>query len=261
MFERFTAEARQIVVQAQADARRFGHGYIGCEHLLLAAASTSEPASAILRDHGVTPERIEAEILHIVGRGHETDPVSGLDREALAAIGIDLDVVSARIEAVFGPGALARAAAAGRAGRRSRRPAWRKGPVAELMRRRRNRAVRKAKRAAGRVQMSPFGPGQMPAGPPFRMHVPSAPVRPGNAPLLPGAPARGHIPFTPRAKKSLERSLREAKALHDNYIGVEHVTLGLLDMDDGMTPMILSELGVPAAFLRAAILDRYRKAG
>ncbi len=232
MFERFTAEARQIVVQAQADARRFGHGYIGCEHLLLAAASTGEPASAVLRDHGVTPERIEAEILHIVGRGHETDPVSGLDREALAAIGIDLDVVSARIEAVFGPGALARAAAAGRASRRSRRPAWRKGPVAELMRRRRNRAVRKAKLAAGR--------GQMPAGPPYRMHVPSAPARPGNAPLLPGAPARGHIPFTPRAKKSLERSLREAKALHDNYIGVQHLALGLLAMDDGMVPMILS---------------------
>jgi hypothetical protein len=258
MFERFTPEARHIVVQAQDDARRFGHNYIGCEHLLLAAASTGEPASAVLRDHGVTPERIEAEIMRAIGRGPTADPVSGIDREALAAIGIDLDVVRERLEAVFGPGALARAAAAGRpgrpgrAGRRSRRPAWGKGPVAELMRRRRRRrAVRQAGPTVGPARMSSFGPGQIPVSPP----------PPGNVPLFPGPAPRGHIPFTPRAKKSLERSLREAKGLHDNYIGVQHVTLGLLDMEDGMVPVILSALGVPAASLRAAILDRYRKAG
>ena len=45
MFERFTDTARHIVVQAQADARRLGHNYIGCEHLLLAAAAAaSRPA-------------------------------------------------------------------------------------------------------------------------------------------------------------------------------------------------------------------------
>ena len=39
MFERFTEDARHVVVQAQADARRLEHGFIGCEHLLLAAPS------------------------------------------------------------------------------------------------------------------------------------------------------------------------------------------------------------------------------
>jgi ATP-dependent Clp protease ATP-binding subunit ClpA len=242
MFERFTADARQIVVQAQADARRFGHNYIGCEHLLLAAAATSEPASAALRDRGVTPERIEAEILRTIGRGQGADPLGAIDREALAAIGIDLDVVRARIEAVFGPDALARAAAAGRAaqrGRRSRRPSWRKSPVAELIRRRRRRPAR-------RVAIPPASPGGR-----------------GNVPLLPGPPGpppRGHIPLTPRAKKSLQLSLREAQALHDSYIGVQHLTLGLLAMDDGMVPVILSALGVPAGSLRAAVIDRYRRA-
>ena len=38
MFERFTEGARQVVVRAQENARRLGHNYIGCEHLLLAAA-------------------------------------------------------------------------------------------------------------------------------------------------------------------------------------------------------------------------------
>ena len=39
---------------------------------------------------------------------------------------------------------------------------------------------------------------------------------------------RGRIPFTPRAKKALERSLREAQAAGDSYIGVQHVALALL---------------------------------
>ena len=70
----------------------------------------------------------------------------------------------------------------------------------------------------------------------------------------------GHIPFTPRAKKSLEHSLREARARHDNYIGVEHLTLALVAMNDGAVPPILSALGASQATLRTAILDRYRQA-
>ena len=224
MFERFTGTARHVVVQAQEDARRLGHNYIGCEHLLLAAAAAAEPASTVLRDQGVTPERIEAAILRTVGRGQAADPLGGIDRQALAFIGIDLDIVRARIEAAFGPDALTRALPAAC---RSRRPAWGKGPLAELTRRRR------ARRNA-----------PLPAGP-FRQH--------------PASPS-GHIPFTPRAKKSLELSLREAKALHDNYIGVQHLTLALLALNDGMVPVILSALGASAASLRAAVLARYRKA-
>jgi len=238
MFERFTDGARHVVVQAQHDARRLGHHYIGCEHLLLAAAGASEPASAVLRDQGVTPERVEAEILRTVGRGAAAgpaDPLRGLDREALAAIGIDLDVVRARLEAAFGPDALDRAVLAQKRGaqacRRSRRPAWRKGPVAELMRRRR------ARRGA------PPGPG------------PRAVNRP-----LPGPAPGGHIPFTPRAKKSLELSLRQAQALHDDYIGVQHLVLAQLALSDGATATILSSLGVSREALRAAVLARYRKA-
>ncbi len=225
MFERFTDAARHVVAQAQEDARRLGHNYIGCEHLLLAAAATGGPASAVLRDQGLTPERIEAEILHTIGRGQTADPLGGLDRQALAFIGIDLDVVRARIEAAFGPDALTEALPADC---RSRRPAWRKGPMAKLTRRRR--------------------------------HAPPSAGPRGDAPLLPGTAPRGHIPFTPRAKKSLELSLREAKALHDNYIGVQHLSLALLALQDGIVPVILTALGAPAASLRAAILARYRKA-
>jgi hypothetical protein len=230
MFERFTDTARNVVVQAQKHARRLGHNYIGCEHLLLAATATDEPASTVLRDHGVTPERVEAEILRTIGRGQTVGPRGGLDRQALASVGIDLDVVRARIEAVFGPDALTRPLPVCR---RSR-PAWGKGPLAELTRRRRRRRARRS--------------GPSPAG------------RCDNAPLLPDPAPRGHLPFTPRAKKTLELSLREAKALHDNYIGVQHLTLALLALQDGTVPAILAALGTPATPLRAAILARYRKA-
>jgi len=58
----------------------------------------------------------------------------------------------------------------------------------------------------------------------------------------------------------MEISLREALALGDNYIGAQHVALALLGMNSGAVPPILSALGLSAAPLRAAILDRYRKA-
>ena len=233
MFERFTDTARHVVAQAQQDARRLGHNYIGCEHLLLAAAAAAEPASAVLRDQGVTPERIEAEILRTIGRGQTAGPMGGLDREALASLGIDLDVVRARIEAAFGPDALTRALPAAR---QRRRPAWGKGPLAELGRRR-SRRGHPARRNA-----------PLPAGPFLQP--------PAFAESAPG----GHIPFTPRAKKTLQLSLREAEALHDTCIGVQHLALALLAPKDGTVPVIVSALGVPATSLRAAILARYRKA-
>jgi len=233
MFERFTDDARQVVVQAQAAASRLGHGFIGCEHLLLAVASTATPAGVVLRGQGVSPERIETEILRIVGPSRTADLLGGLDREALASIGIELDVVRTRLEAAFGPDALARAVPACR---RNRRPAWRKGPVAELMRRRQRR------RARGGAILS------------------TGPARRGHAPVFPGPAPRGHIPFTPRAKKSLQCALREAVTLKDSYIGVQHLALALLTMNDGMVPVILSALGASSTSLRAAILDRYRKA-
>ena len=231
MFERFTGTARHVVVQAQEDARRLGHNYIGCEHLLMASAAADEPAGAVLRDQGVTPERIEAAILRTVGRGQTADPLGGIDRQALAFIGIDLEVVRARIEAAFGPDALTRTVPAAC---RSRRPAWGKGPLAELTRRRH-------RRRAGRNAPLPAGPLRQ---------------RPASAGPVPG----GHIPFTPRAKKTLELSLREAEALHDTCIGVQHLALALLAPKDGTVPVIVSSLGVPATSLRAAILARYRKA-
>ena len=67
-----------------------------------------------------------------------------------------------------------------------------------------------------------------------------------------GAP-NGHIPFTSRAKKTLELSLREALALGHNYIGTEHILLGLAREGDGVAAQILTEQGATPERIRAMV--------
>jgi ATP-dependent Clp protease ATP-binding subunit ClpA len=202
MFERFTPNARAIVVAAQHQARLLGHRWIGCEHLLLAVAATDDETGAVLRAAGVTPDGVRAEIQRMIGPGGDASDslFDTLDRDALAAIGIDLDVVRGKVEEMFGPNAL--------------RPPCRP----ERRRWRRPRAGRRPRKSSG------------------------------------------HIPFTPRAKKCLEQSLREATELHSGYLGVEHLALALLATKSSTTAHILSVLDVSVPSLRAGILDRHRQA-
>jgi ATP-dependent Clp protease ATP-binding subunit ClpA len=65
----------------------------------------------------------------------------------------------------------------------------------------------------------------------------------------------GHIPFTPRAKKTLELALREALALHHNYIGTEHILLGVIREGDGVGARILKQHAADLDAVRAAVLD------
>jgi ATP-dependent Clp protease ATP-binding subunit ClpA len=70
----------------------------------------------------------------------------------------------------------------------------------------------------------------------------------------------GHIPFSARAKRALERSLREALALHDRHIGVEHLVLGLLDPHGNAAVDVLRRLGVEPDATRRRIIDELGKA-
>src|ERR1700723_1223994 len=68
-------------------------------------------------------------------------------------------------------------------------------------------------------------------------------------------PPKGHIPFTPRAKKVLELSLREAVALHHSYIGTEHLLLGLVREGEGVGATILVGLGADLSRVRRAVIQ------
>ncbi|MGY1637530.1 Clp protease N-terminal domain-containing protein [Geodermatophilus sp. SYSU D00742] len=170
MFERFTPDARDVVVRAQAEARELRHAWIGTEHLLLALlARPGTPTAQVLARHGVTHDAVARAVAALIG-------VDDLDAEALTSLGIDLDAVRSTVEATFGPGALDR-------GRR---------------------------------------PGRSPA----------------------------HIPFTPRAKKVLELSLREAIAARSQVIAEVHIALGLLREGEGLARKVLHDRGVDLDGLR-----------
>jgi ATP-dependent Clp protease ATP-binding subunit ClpA len=235
MLERFTGDARGVVVGARDAAAGLGHNWIGCEHLLLALASAGGPVAAVLRDEGVTPERVRTETVRLVGAGRGVSLFDLLDRDALASIGIDVDAVRDKVEAAFGPDALVP-------------PRPRPRPRARRWGRRLAQGARRA---------SPW---------PTRTIVMRVPGPPGKAAPddRPGGSKpcgdHGRIPFTPRAKTALMHAVREARAEHSGQIGVEHLGLAIVSMTDGAVPPILAAIGAPGSHLRTQILSRYRQA-
>ncbi len=70
-----------------------------------------------------------------------------------------------------------------------------------------------------------------------------------------GSSPSGHIPFTPRAKKVLELSLREALQLGHNYIGTEHILLGLIREGEGVAAQVLVKLGADLGRVRQQVIQ------
>ncbi len=70
-----------------------------------------------------------------------------------------------------------------------------------------------------------------------------------------GSSPSGHIPFTPRAKKVLELSLREALQLGHNYIGTEHILLGLIREGEGVAAQVLIKLGADLSRVRQQVIQ------
>src|SRR5512133_3375109 len=145
MFERFSGQARQVVVSAQEEARELDHNYIGTEHLLLGLLTASASVAGV----------------------------------SLTVLGYTHDDVQAKVEAMIGRGK---------------------------------------------------------------------------------APPGGHVPFTPRAKKVLELSLREALQLKHTYIGTEHILLGLLREGEGVAAQILADKK-PLDRIRGEVLARIESPG
>jgi len=211
MFERFTSEARNVVVGAQEQARALEHRFIGTEHLLLSMLANDDTAARLLRERGVTVESARAMIERYVGG--VPPRLTPSDAEALRAIGIDIDEVRRRLEENFGPTPLA-------------------APPQEPVRRR---------FGLRRTRRQPDG-GQRDGG------------------QRGGPGITGHIPFSPRAKKVLELSLREALRLKHRSIGTEHVLLGLIREGQGLGALVLAEAKVDLAELRRTVENSFRDA-
>jgi ATP-dependent Clp protease ATP-binding subunit ClpA len=105
MFERFTDQARNVIVHAQEESRRLGHSFIGTEHLLLALLDPSAGATThLLAEAGVDPGAVRDAV-----QRQQAQPRTALtaeDAEALRSIGIDLERVLDRLEETLGAAAL-----------------------------------------------------------------------------------------------------------------------------------------------------------
>jgi hypothetical protein len=128
-----TRDAGASLARVLGHARTLARRYVSGEHLMtifVRAVSAlhpgpGRPARAVLHSCGATLEDVEEEIARRAGPGAVL--FGGLDRDALAAIGIDLDAVRARIGSDFGPEALTQVV------RRERRPSGLKGGASPLM--------------------------------------------------------------------------------------------------------------------------------
>jgi ATP-dependent Clp protease ATP-binding subunit ClpC len=76
-----------------------------------------------------------------------------------------------------------------------------------------------------------------------------------------GSVEAGHVPFTPRAKKVLELSLREAIQLGHNYIGTEHLLLGLIREGEGVAAQVLVQMGAELHQVRREVVARVSGSG
>jgi ATP-dependent Clp protease ATP-binding subunit ClpC len=75
-----------------------------------------------------------------------------------------------------------------------------------------------------------------------------------------GVSPSGHIPFDPGAKKVLELALREALSLGHNYIGTEHLLLGMLREGDGKASVVLTQMGLETEQIRQRVLEEINAA-
>ncbi|SNR53067.1 Clp protease N-terminal domain-containing protein [Blastococcus mobilis] len=182
MFERFTHEARNVVIGAQVEARALRHPRIGTEHLLLSMlAHPGATTARALSGHGISHAAV-VEAVRTLVTGDD------LDADALGSLGIDLDAIRDKVEEAFGPGALDK--------RSEDRSVGARGP---------------------------------------------------------GGRRGGHIPFSPRAKKVLELSLREALAMKSRSITDGHILLGLIRDGEGLAMKVLHDRGVDLPALRAEL--------
>lgn len=118
MLERFTTQARSVVVLARTEAQGLGSDAVGTQHVLLGVLDEPDSAGArALAALGITPQHVRDELRRgAAGDGAEFAPG---DAEALQSLGIDLDEVRRSVEEAFGPGALDREASAGRRSHRA----------------------------------------------------------------------------------------------------------------------------------------------
>jgi len=239
-FDKFTPRARKVITLAQEEAVRFNHNYIGTEHLLLGLLREGEGVAAkVLVEMGVELNRVRSAVEFIIGRG---------DRMIVGEIGltpraeqvIELAVDEARQLGHHYIGTEHLLLGLVREGEGIAAGVLESlGVNLEKVRAETVRVLARLGPSAGAVE-----------------DVTESAEGTGNGSEQGAQPGRGpdrFDKFTDRARKVLTLAQEEATRFNHNYIGTEHLLLGLVREGEGVAAKILSNLGVELNRVRSAV--------
>jgi ATP-dependent Clp protease ATP-binding subunit ClpA len=236
-FDRFTERSRKVLTLAQEEAHRFNHNYIGTEHLLLGLVREGEGVAArVLRDMGIELAKIRSAIEFIIGRGeHQVIGEIGLTPRAKRAIELAIDEARRLGHHYVGTEHLLLGLIREGEGIAS-------GVLESLglkLERVRNRVI---SILSGQDSDDPSSEGI------------SEEVGGKNRaePLSPGFSGQFNR-FTDRARRVLTLAQEEAQRFNHNYMGTEHILLGLVREGEGVAARVLSNLGIELAAVRGKV--------
>src|SRR5579859_5012213 len=254
-FDRFTERARKVLSLAQEEAQRFQHNYIGTEHLLLGLVREGDGVAAkVLANMGVELNKVRSAVEFIIGRG---------DRMVMGEIGltprakkvIELAVDEARrlnhhyigtehlLLGLVREGEGIAAGVLQSFGIQLEQV--RKSTLAML--------AQLGQAARGESEAATGTEGETPGTPETPTEFSYSPLEP-SPPVLASPSDRDRFDrFTERARRVLTLAQEEAQRYQHNYIGTEHLLLGLVREGEGVAAKVLSNLGVELNKVRSAV--------
>ncbi|HYP21714.1 MAG TPA: Clp protease N-terminal domain-containing protein, partial [Chloroflexia bacterium] len=220
-FDKFTQRARQVLQRAQAEAQRLGHSYIGTEHFLLGLLGVSDAVAAyVLDEAGIRLSDVRDKVESIVGKG-ENPPAGEIGLTSDAKRVIELAVDESR--------------------RLGHQNIGTEHLLLGLLRVEEGVAVRvlaelglSAVKGRKRILELLRGPSGLNGQPPTREGY-------------------SFDKFTERARMVLVFSQEEAQRFNHNYIGTEHILLGLVREGDGVAAHVLNNLGIELHKVRSTV--------
>jgi ATP-dependent Clp protease ATP-binding subunit ClpA len=246
-FDKFTERARTVLSLAQEEAQRFNHHYIGTEHLLLGLVREGDGVAAnVLSNLGVHLASVRAEVERVIGRGdHIVQGDLGLTPRAKKVV--ELAVDEARRLGHHSIGTEHLLLGLVREG---------EGIAAGVLQ---SLGVTLEGLRQTTIQvLSPSASADAAPGTPPPAGVQTTPLggqppQPHSAPFpAPDQQARFDR-FTERARRTLSLAQEEAQRLNHNYIGTEHLLLGLVRVEDSVAAKVLANLGVELTKVRSTV--------
>jgi ATP-dependent Clp protease ATP-binding subunit ClpA len=248
VFERFSEHSRQVVVRAQDEARRFGHDWIGSEHLLAALAGEGAPAAA-LEAAGLDLDRLRVEVVRLVGQGEPVSPgqipFTPTAKGALEAASQEADGLGS---SQLLPEHLLLGVLAQRSGTSARILRDCGTDVEVVLAALGVEVVGDRSRFVPAVDAAPDSRAQSGIRGRLRMGRRDRP----DAEVF-GKEGGPFQRFTGRAREVVVLAQDEARALKHNYIGTEHILLGLLREEEGLAARVLESLDITVEGVRAQV--------